>query len=84
MSNTFRVIAEKAYINEGLREQGELVELPDTFKYDKARDGDILEPVPGSKADKELKEQAKGDRTLTDGKISRDPRTDSGGTNDLA
>lgn len=82
-TNTFRVIApEGAYLNEGLREEGDIVEMPDAFEFDKARDGGILEPIPGSKADKALAAQAAGDRTITDAKHSRDPRTDTGGTND--
>lgn len=84
MSKQYRVLVEKAYINEGLREQGEIVDLPDTFVFDKARDGDILQPLSASKGEKELEEQAKGDRTITNAKTSRDPRTDSAGTNDLA
>lgn len=82
-TTTFRVIApEGAYLNEGQREQGDIVELLPPFKYDEARDGYVIEPVGGKAGEKQLEAQAAGDRTLTDGKISRDPRTDTGGTND--
>lgn len=85
MSDKYRVIApEGAYLNEGFREQGDIVELPDTFVFDKARDGDIIEPLEPKTGNKALENQAAGDRKVTDAKTSRDPRTDSGGTNDLA
>lgn len=84
MSKQYRVIAEKAFIGNQLHEQGDIVDISGDFTFDKTRDGDILEPLSSAKGEKELEEQAKGDRTVTNAKISRDPRTDSGGTNDLA
>lgn len=57
MSTKCRVIApEGAYLNEGFREQGEIVELSAPFVFDQKRDGAIVEPVdaPANKTAKDL------------------------------
>jgi hypothetical protein len=59
MSTKYRVIApEGAYLNEGLREQGTILELPETFVFDKARDGEIIQPVAEAPAKTTAKDLA--------------------------
>lgn len=55
MSTKYRVIApEGAYLNEGFREQGEIVELADPFVFDQKRDGYTVEPLSAPKSTKDL------------------------------
>ena len=54
MSKQYRVLAEKAFLDNVLREQGDIVELSDDFVFDKARDGDIVEPISSAKNAKDL------------------------------
>lgn len=80
----YRVLQD-AYIGEGLRQEGDIVSddvLGKGFKYNEDRDGGVLEPIGGKKAARAAKDNADADRTLTDGKLSRDPATDTGGVND--
>lgn len=81
---SYRVL-QPAYLGEGQREEGDIVtdeDLGANFKFEKARDGQVIEPIGRQKADRQAETNVEGDRTITDAKVSRDPRTDTGGTND--